>query len=373
MRELCLVTGGAGFIGSHTVDRLLEAGYPVRVLDSLEPRIHPDRRPPPWLSGDAELIVGDVRERDVVARALRGVASVFHFAAYQDYLPDFSRFIDINVTSTALLYEVIAERSLPVRRVVVASSQAVYGEGAYDCPRDGRVFPAPRTEAALRAGHWDPVCPSCGGAVEAEWSREDEAHPHNQYAASKYAQETVALTLGRLTGVATVALRYSIVQGPRQSFHNAYSGACRVFCVAVHHGRRPPIYEDGHQRRDFVSVHDVIDANLLALTDERAAGRVFNVGGGRSWSVHEFARLAVRESGRDLDPELLGEYRVGDTRHVLSDVQRLQTLGWAPRRTPRDSVREYLAWLDGMRDVIDAREDAFQRMRELNVLRPVVR
>src|SRR5262245_46489911 len=244
-----LVTGGAGFIGSHTVDRLVEQGCAVRVLDSLERPVHESGQAPAWLHPRAEFVRGDVTRREHLLPALDGIDAVVHLAAYQDYLPDFSRFFHVNTVGTALLYELVVERRLPVRKIVVASSQAVYGEGKHRCP-DGRiVYPPMRPEEQLRRGDFEVRCPESGAPTR--WMATDESvvNPQNPYALSKHAQEQIAIQLGRRYGIPSVAMRYSIVQGPRQSFTNAYSGACRVFCLALHLGRVPPIYEDGQQVR----------------------------------------------------------------------------------------------------------------------------
>jgi dTDP-L-rhamnose 4-epimerase len=367
-----LVTGGAGFIGSHTVDRLVEREYAVRVLDSLERPVHQSDRPPAWLHPEAEFVRGDVTRREDLLAALAGVDAVFHLAAYQDYLPDFSKFFRVNAVGTALLYELVVERRLPVRKIVVASSQAVYGEGRHRCP-DGRiVYPSMRPEEQLRRGDFDVHCPGSGDSTQ--WLPTDESvvNPQNPYALSKHAQEQIALQLGRRYGIPSVALRYSIVQGPRQSFTNAYSGACRVFCLALHLGRVPPIYEDGRQVRDFVNIHDVVDANLRVLEDPRADDRVFNVGGGRPYTVLEFAGIVAKVFGRRLDLRPNGTYRFGDTRHIVSDVASLRALGWEPRRSAEDSVAEYAEWLRGFATAPDVLAGAEARMRELGVVREVV-
>ena len=283
-----LVTGGAGFIGSHTCDRLLSLGYDVTVLDALTPPVHRDRWPS-YLSPEADFYEADTRNRDLLTNLLRRVDAVYHFAAYQDYLPEFSRFSDVNVVSTALIYEIIVAERLDLARVVVASSQAAMGEGLYRCPADGEQVPGMRPESALAAGRWDIPCPVCGGPLEMQATPERISNPQNAYGMSKLGEEMVAVNLGRRYGIPTVALRYSIVQGPRQSVYNAYSGACRIFCLSYLMGQAPTLYEDGGAIRDYVNIDDVVDANLLVLTDERAAGRVFNVGGGRAVTTREFA------------------------------------------------------------------------------------
>ncbi|MDR7483055.1 MAG: SDR family NAD(P)-dependent oxidoreductase [Armatimonadota bacterium] len=373
-----LITGGAGFIGSHTADALLAEGHDVRVLDSLAEPVH-HAGWPAYLSPDLEVVAGDVREKAAWEQALREVDAVVHLAAYQDYLTDFSRFFHVNSVGTALLYEVAVEQRLSLQRVVVASSQAVYGEGRYQCrnpacpgaaaARD--YYPDIRTEAQLSAGQWDHRCPDCDAVLHPVPTDERRVNPQNQYAISKYTQELIALNLGRQYHIPTVVARYSIVQGPRQSFHNAYSGACRIFSLSYLLGRAPTIYEDGRQLRDFVNIADVVAANLLLLTHPDAVWGVFNVGGGRAYSMLEFAEIVRRVVGSDLAPVVPGEYRFGDTRHIVSDITRLQALGWSPRHPPEKSVADYVAWVGSQTGFERALDDAEERMRALGVLRRV--
>ncbi len=363
-----LVTGGAGFIGSHTCDRLLAGGHDVVVLDALTPPVHRDGRPS-YLSPGADFYQGDTRNRDLVTNLLRRVDAVYHFAAYQDYLPDFSRFSDVNVVSTALLYEIIVAERLDLARVVVASSQSAMGEGLYRCPVDGEQLPGMRPETALAAGRWDIACPDCGRPLELQTTPEKISNPQNAYGMSKLAEEMVAINLGRRYGIPTVALRYSIVQGPRQSVYNAYSGACRIFCLSYLQGTAPTLYEDGAAIRDYVNIDDVVDANVLVLSDDRAAGRVFNVGGGQAVTTAEFADIVRGHYGSGEPGVVTGEYRFGDTRHIVSDISALRSLGWEPRRTPADSVKAYAAWLDGIEGLDGVLAGANARMRELGVVR----
>ena len=290
-----LVTGGAGFIGSHTCDRLLTLGHDVTVLDSLTPPVHRTTTPvnlPP----EVDFYHGDVRNRELLANLLRRTDAVYHLAAYQDYLPDFARFTDVNVMSTALIYEIAVAERLDLGRVVVASSQSAMGEGLYLCPADGEQLPGMRPESVVAAGRWDIPCPVCAGPMEMQATPERVSNPQNAYGMSKYGAEMVAVNLGRRYGIPTTALRYSIVQGPRQSVYNAYSGACRIFCLSYLLGAAPTLYEDGQAIRDFVNIDDVVDANVAVLTDDRAVGRVFNVGGGRAVTISEFADI-VRRGG----------------------------------------------------------------------------
>lgn len=362
-----LVTGGAGFIGSHTVDALLQAGHRVRIFDALCKPVHL-QGVPAYLPRAAELVVGDVRDKAALAQALQGMDAVYHFAAYQDYLPDFSTFFSVNAAGTALIYELIVERKLPIQKVVVASSQAVAGEGLYR-DADGRLFtPDIRPEERLARRQWD-ICDAAGRPAESVPTPETVANPQNQYGLSKLSQEKIALSLGRRYGIPSVALRYSIVQGPRQSFYNAYSGACRIFCLHYYFNRAPTLYEDGLQLRDYVNIDDVVRANLLVMQDPRADYRAFNVGGGRAYTVREFAEIVRSVFGRDIPPAVPGLYRFGDTRHILSDISALRELGWHPAQTPADSVRAYRDYLCGQTDVNDIMAYAEKKMRELNVVR----
>jgi dTDP-L-rhamnose 4-epimerase len=363
-----LVTGGAGFIGSHTCDRLLSLGHDVVVLDALTRPVHWNGRSA-YLSSEVDFYQGDTRNRDLVRNLLRRVDAVYHFAAYQDYLPEFSKFSDVNVVSTALLYEIIVAERLDLARVVVASSQSAMGEGLYRCPVDGEQVPGMRPESALAAGRWDIPCPACGGALEMRATPERISNPQNAYGMSKLAEEMVAINLGRRYGIPTVALRYSIVQGPRQSVYNAYSGACRIFCLSYLLGQAPTLYEDGGAIRDYVNIDDVVDANALVLSDDRAAGRVFNVGGGQAVTTREFSDIVMRQYGSSQPGVMTGEYRFGDTRHILSDISALRALGWEPQHTPAESVAAYAEWLKGMDSLDGVLAEANVQMRALGVVR----
>ena len=373
-KGLALITGGAGFIGSHTATELLRAGYAVRVLDNLAQPVHDSSGGwPEWLPRDVERMLGDVRNREDWRKALRGVDVVFHLAAYQDLLPNFSQFFHVNSVGTALLYEVIVAEKLPVRKVVVASSQFVYGEGRYQCAKDGEVFPDGRDPRRLAKGLWEPVCPQCGGAITPLPLLETHANPMNQYSIAKYSQELMAIALGRNYEIPSVAMRYSIVQGPHQSFRNAYSGVLRIFTLQLMAGRAPTVFEDGGQLRDYVDVGDVARANLLALERDEANFQVFNVGGGRGYTVLEFAQVVADALGARVPPNVTGEYRVGDTRHSVSDISKLEKLGWRPTKTPRESVREYVEWIRRQKLDKDYAGEALATLRKMGALRKAAR
>jgi dTDP-L-rhamnose 4-epimerase len=366
-----LITGGAGFIGSHTADILLEKGYQVRILDSLEPPVHPNGKKPDYLSNDTEFILGDVRNSSDLGRALRGVDAVFHLAAYQGYLTDFSKFALTNDGSTALLYEIIVNEHLPVRKVIIASSQAVYGEGKYQCRTHGIYYPLPRSISQLERGEWDLKCPVCQEIMEPIPTDESVVNPHNQYAASKYSQELYALALGRRFGIPSIALRYSITQGPRQSFYNAYSGILRIFTARLISNKTPFIYEDGKQLRDYVHIRDVAEANLLVLENDSANFQVFNVGGNRATSVTEYTRMLMAALGKTIQPDYRGEFRYGDTRHIVSNISKLSSLGWQLKVPLEQIIRDYIDWVQQQSDVSDHYTEAEEVMRHQGVLRSV--
>ncbi len=364
-----LVTGGAGFIGSHTVDLLSQRGYEVKILDALLPPVHLPGVKPDYVPAGVEFIHGDVRDKAAMIRALEGVDVVFHLAAYQDYLPDFSRFATTNDGGTALLYEVIVEKRYPVQKVVVASSQATYGEGKYACPEHGIHYPDLRPEAQLVRRQWEPTCPVCGQPMDPQWTDESKVNPANQYAISKVAQELYALILGRRYGIPTVAMRYSITQGARQSLRNAYSGVLRIFTQRLLNGLPPVIYEDGQQLRDYVYVGDVARANLLVLEDARADYQVFNVGGNRRVTVLEYAHLLADKIDASIEPEVPGKFRFGDTRHIFSDVSKLRALGWEPSTPLEQIADEYIAWAQQQPDLKDYAADALRVMEEVGTVR----
>jgi dTDP-L-rhamnose 4-epimerase len=345
-----LVTGGAGFIGSHTVDLLLEKGYEVRVLDSLQPRVHPKGKPR-YLPDEVEFIRGDVAKRTDLLKALKGVDFVYHLAAYQDYMTDFSTFFHVNAESTALLFELIVNERLQVKKIIFASSQAVAGEGRYICPSHGSFYPDQRPVEQLRKGDWEIKCPVCKVPSTPLLIDEETTNPHTAYGISKQAIEKLAMSLGKRYGIPTVAMRYTYVQGPRNSFYNAYSGICRIFALRILHGLPPVVYEDGQQVRDFINVKDVAEANLLVLEKDEANYQVFNVGGGRPVSVLDFARIMIEETGSKVEPVIPGQFRMGDTRHTVSDISKLKKLGWEPKIPVEKNVRQYLDWVSRQPDV----------------------
>lgn len=366
-----LVTGGAGFIGSHTVDALIQKGMDVTILDNLQKPVHLKGKPN-YLNPKAKFVHGDIRDKEIMIKCLKDVTYVFHFAAYQDYLPDFSTFFSVNSVGTALIYEIIVEKKLPVEKVIVASSQFVNGEGVYKSKTGKFYYPKRRMNEQLKKGQWH-FTDVNGELLEWQWTDEEYACPPNQYAISKYSQELMAMNLGERYGIPSVTLRYSIVQGARQSFYNAYSGVCRIFSLHYFFGRPPTIYEDGLMHRDFVNIHDVVDANILVMEDDRANGKVFCVGGGKAYTVIEFAETVAKVYNKeDIRPRITGEYRFGDTRNACSDISKIRKLGWESRRTIEDNILEYKEYLEEQKNIKNILDFAEKNMKSLNVIRKAI-
>jgi dTDP-L-rhamnose 4-epimerase len=350
-----LVTGGAGFIGSHLVRALLGRGDDVRVLDLMVPQVH-------GADGNGELpagverIVGDVSDAGVVAGALDGVEAVFHQAAevgVGQSMYEIDRYVAANTYGTAVLLRALIDRRDQVRKLVVASSMSIYGEGAYTCGacgNQGRAFVAPmaRRPAQLLERQWELICPLCGdGALAPIPTPEDKPlFPTSVYAITKQDQEQLCLTVGGAYGIPTVALRYFNVYGPGQALSNPYTGVCAIFSSRLLNGQPPLIFEDGRQSRDFVHVDDIVQANLAALDLDGTVPTGINIGTGTSTSVVEVARLLAEGLGVDIDAEVVGRYREGDVRHCFADISLArQALGYEPTVTLRDGMPALLEWV----------------------------
>jgi len=350
MRQV-LITGGAGFIGSHLADELLKHGYRVRVLDCLVEQVHGEKRKrPDYLDSEVELQVGDVCDKDAVARALQGVDAVFHFAAavgVGQSMYEIAHYTRVNNLGTAVLLEALIAK--PVQRLVVASSMSLYGEGLY---RDGagQVLEAgERSLEQLKRGDWELHGPD-GGVLQPMPTPETKSPAlASIYALSKYDQERMCLMTGRAYNIPTVALRFFNAYGPRQALSNPYTGVLAIFASRLLNDSPPKIFEDGLQQRDFVSVYDVARACRLALETPAAAGEVFNVGSGRPQSVRDIAARLARVLGKErIEPEIVGKYRVGDIRHCFSDISKARrVLGYEPQVTLDDGMAELAAWLEG--------------------------
>ncbi|MDP4179625.1 MAG: NAD-dependent epimerase/dehydratase family protein [Bacillota bacterium] len=358
-----LVTGGAGFIGSHIVDALLGKGYEVRILDALSEPVHPGGAVPSYLSRDAELIVGDIRDKSMVSRALDGVDVVFHEAAHQGYLPDYSRFFDVNSVGTSMLFEVIAEKKLDIKKIVIASSQAVYGEGQYYCPQHGECQPNPRSIERLTEGLWEHSCDICGSTLKNIHAVEKYVNPNTQYAITKYTQELIGHNLGRRHNIPVVCLRYSITLGKRQSFYNMYTGILRSFATLLTLGKQPIIFEDGLLQRDYIHIDDVVSANMRVLESSDADFQSYNVGSGISTNVLEFFKQISEYMDSKIEPLMNGEFRVGDVRHIVSSTSKLEALGWRPQKTLINMIADYLEYLNKAQNLEDYFVSALKDMK----------
>lgn len=365
-----LVTGGAGFIGSHTADLLLKKGYRVKILDNLQKRVHPNGKPA-YLSREAEFIEGDVANPKDLLKALRGVDAVYHLAAYQDYMPDFSHFIHTNAESSALIFELILREKLPIKKIVFASSQAVAGDGKWKCQKHGEFWAEQRPIEQMERGDWEVKCPKCGRSSKNVLMTEDIARPITTYGISKYSIELLANILGKKYGIPTVCMRYTYVQGPRNSIYNAYSGIARVFAMRILNGKPPVLFEDGLGLRDYINVADVARANLLALENQKANNQVFFAGGGKAYTGIELARTMLKVFGSNLEPRIPGIFRVGDTRSTVSSIKKLSALGWKPKVSLEESLSEYRNWLLSFGKIKDNSDKAFEQMMKSGVIRMV--
>jgi len=342
-----LVTGGAGFIGSHLVDALVQQGHHVRVLDHLEAQVHQGRKPS-YLHAQADYLWGDVRDREMVRKGLRGVEAIFHEAAavgVGQSMYQIEKYVASNVLATAVLLDVIVNDRVPLKKLLVASSMSIYGEGQYRCPGCGPVFPALRTEAQLRQRQWEMMCPACHRPVTPEPTPEGKPlAPTSVYAVSKRDQEELCLSVGRSYRIPTVALRYFNVYGPRQALSNPYTGVCAIFSARIKNRHRPLVFEDGHQTRDFIDVRDVVQANLLVLKEARADDGVFNVGTGTATSIGRIGQLLAELYEVPVEPEVTSKFRSGDIRHCVADITRLRALGFKPSVTLQEGLRDLVVW-----------------------------
>lgn len=368
MFKKVLVTGGAGFIGSHMVDLLLEKGYGVRVFDNLEPQVHGEiDTPPDYLSREAEFIRGNILDRAAVTKALDGVDAVIHDAAmvgvgqsqYQVH-----RYTEVNTTGTALLLDILINETHSVERLLVASSMSIYGEGQYRRPSDGKlVAPTLRTQKQLDSGDFEMRDEVTGEVLEAVAT--PETKPLNctsVYALSKKDQEEYSLVVGRAHGLSTVACRFFNVYGPRQALSNPYTGAAAIFSSRIKNGNPPLIYEDGKQLRDFINVRDLVEAKLFLLENPAANLEAYNICTGRPKAISEIARMLAKLHGRDdLEPRVTSQFRAGDIRHCYGDGSKLAAMGWQSRIELEDGMNELVEWAREA-EAVDRMEEAHQEL-----------
>lgn len=355
-----LITGGAGFVGSHLADDLLKRGHKVRILDNLSPQVYgPNASPPAYLNPDAELQIGDVCNPDDVRRALNGIDAVYHFAAAVGVGQSMYKIADYthcNGVGTAVLLEAILQQ--PVQRLVVASSMSIYGEGLYRTEDGELVQNADRSRDRLAEAQWEP-CDDQGRPLTPIPTPETKTPSLSSvYALSKYDQERLCLMIGRAYNIPTVALRFFNIFGTRQALSNPYTGVLAIFASRFLNDRRPLVYEDGRQLRDFVSVHDIAQACCLALDAPDAPGRCFNIGSGRPISVLEIAEMMARALNKEkLAPQITAQYRAGDIRHCFADIGLAKSiLNYEPRVMLEEGLVELAQWVEGQ--VADDRVDS---------------
>jgi dTDP-L-rhamnose 4-epimerase len=369
--QRALVTGGAGLIGSHVADLLRREGWRVRILDNLEPQTHRHGKPA-WIASDVEFIEGDVADRETITSALNDIDVVFHQAAYGGYMPEIAKYVRVNSFGTAQMLELIREKNLPIKKIVVASSQAVYSEGAATCPEHGLVFPEVRPLEQLQRGDWEVHCPICGAiTTTAPTPERAPVGGETVYGLTKVDQEKLVLLWGKQIGIPTVALRYSCTYGPRQSIFNPYTGVIAIFCTRLLNNLPPVLYEDGEQTRDFSFVEDIARANLLAAESDQLDGHPVNVGSGAGVSIRKIAEQISDELGIHIAPEVNGEFRPGEMRHLTSDTTRIRAAGYASQVDLATGIRRYLDWIRQQSDVRDYFSEAANILRSKGIVHRV--
>ena len=369
-----LVTGGAGYIGSHLVDALVAREYSVTVLDNLEPQVHRSGTWPSYANPKATYVKGDVRDRSVFEPLVLASQAVVHFGAAVSIgqsMYQVDRYVDVNTRGTALLLDILVNAKHKVEKVVVASSIGVYGEGAYACATHGPVAPTIRPEQQLAARDWEQHCPVCGAHVRSVPTPEDKAlYRDNIYSMTKYHQEEMVLLIGKTYGIPSVAPRFFNVYGPRQSLSNPYAGVAAIWLSRLLNGKQPIVFEDGGQLRDFVSIHDVVDCLMLMLEKPGADYLPVNVGSGQTITILDVARLLARLLGSSIEPQITQTGRKFDIRHNTADITRAQeTLGFAPKVSLDQGFAELIEWAKTTPDAaVDFFDKALQELQDKGLL-----
>lgn len=344
-----LVTGGAGFVGSHMVDALLRLGHTVRVFDNLTEQVHPEGKPA-YLNTDVDFHSSDMRDLEALRKAVDGIDVIFHLAAavgVGQSMYEIARYMEVNTQGNANLLQVLLDKKISLEKLIVASSMSIYGEGQYFCDEHGTVAPPPRPTQQLKGKQWEVACPECSKDLKPVATKEDKPLQCTSiYALSKKDQEEMTLLFGRTYGLPVVAMRYFNIYGTRQALSNPYTGVAAIFGSKLLNNKSPMIFEDGKQMRDFVSVDDVVQANLLAMDRKEADGMAFNIGSGQPISIHGVAQVLTEELQKKIPAEITGKYRAGDIRHCYADISLArQVLGYEPRYRFRDGVAELVDWL----------------------------
>lgn len=366
-----LITGGAGFVGSHTADALVQQGHRVRIFDNLTEQVHP-AGVPDYLSREVEFIQGDVRDREKLSQAVRDAEVIFHLAAAVGVGQSMYQIADytaVNNLGTANLLQAILDTRSHPEKLIVASSMSIYGEGEYSCNRCGIVAPPMRSSLQLQTKQWEVRCPICEAVVAPVPTRESKPLQCSSiYALSKKDQEEMVLLFGRTYQIPAVALRYFNIFGTRQALSNPYTGVVAIFASRLMNGNAPVVFEDGAQLRDFVNVHDIVQANVLAMHKSEADGMAINIGSGEPISIRDIATQLGQSLGVNVPTEIAGKYRAGDIRHCFADISRAkEALGYRPRTKFRDGLQELLGWL-GSQTASDRVEDAMQQLTSMGLV-----
>jgi len=375
MNKTALITGGAGFIGSHLSELLVEEGWQVRILDNLHPQIHGAKAELPEYLDKSEIqfIKGDITNRNDVVKALKGVDIVIHLAAETGVgqsMYEIERYVNTNVRGTAVLLDAIVDSRYAIKKIILASSRAVYGEGKYRCRKCGIVYPESRGAEQIQSRQWEPVCPRCQGMLNPlPTDEESPLNPQSVYAITKQTQEQLIRRFGKSYRIPFVILRYQNVYGPRQSLRNPYTGVLSTFAMRIMNNKPPLILEDGKQSRDFVYIYDAARATMLAVVDQQVQNEILNVGTGRRVTILEIAKLLLKEFGSQLEPRITGTGRVGDIRHCFADLSRIQNkLGFKPAYDIVQGIKDFASWVKKQPGIADLSKEANKELEERGLL-----
>ncbi|MFQ6071783.1 MAG: NAD-dependent epimerase/dehydratase family protein, partial [Methanosarcinales archaeon] len=365
-----LVTGGAGFVGSHLVDALVKNGNEVIIYDNLEPQVHQEI--PEYLNNNAKFIRSDIRDQEKLLGIIKDTDIIFHLAAMVGVgqsMYQIKKYVDVNTYGTAKLLDILVNSEHSVKKLIVASSMSIYGEGKYSCEDCGVVYPSLRHEKQLKEKQWEMKCPICKKQVKPIPTDENKPlQPTSIYAITKKDQEEMCLVTGISYGIPTVALRYFNIYGARQSLNNPYTGVCAIFSSRIKNNNPPLIFEDGLQTRDFISVHDIVESNLIAMNKSGADYEVYNVGTGKPTSILDIAETLLKLYNKDLEPEIVNKYRSGDIRHCYADISKIKKLGYKPKVSFKNGMQELVKWSE-LQSAKDKSLEAYEELRERGLVK----
>lgn len=371
MPKKVLVTGGAGFIGSHMVDKLIENGHEVRIFDNLDKQVHKSGKKPPYLNDNAELVKGDVRNKKQLKKALEDIEGIFHFAAavgVGQSMYELNYYIETNVVGTSNLLELLVNSDHDVKKIIIAASMSSYGEGSYRCENCGIVEPPLRVEGQLNEKKWEVFCPSCKKMLAPLPTPETKIQsPNSIYALTKKNQEEMALMIGKTYGISVVSMRFFNVFGTRQSLSNPYTGVGAIFLSRIKNKKPPFVYEDGLQTRDFISVNDLVEANYMAFNSTNSDFETFNVGSGKPVSIKKVAQTISEKLGSNIEPKITGEFRKGDVRHCFADISKITSkIGWKPKTSFESGIKELVDWSKNQ-NAVDKFDHALSELKARNL------